>query len=398
MRALDLGRREAELLSWLAAIVDSSDDAIISKDLNGIIQTWNGGAERLFGYRADEVIGKPVTILMPPERLNEEPGILARVRKGQRVDHYETIRRKKDGTLVDISLTVSPICDATGTIVGASKIARDITGQKRRNELLERAVAERTSALRSALEQMEEFSYSVSHDLRAPLRAIDGYAGALLEDYAADLKPTAREYLESIQRSSHRMERLTRDLLDYSRLARGEARLEAVDAHRLVLEIVAHYQEFQLPHSRVTIQGVLPRVMAHETTLGQCVANLLSNAVKFVAPGVQPEILIRGEERDGKVRLWFEDNGIGIPPSQQHRIFAMFERLPGATNYEGTGIGLAVVRKAMDKMGGATGVESEGEGGSRFWLELKSVANHGLHTTANHEATARELAAHSAAA
>lgn len=370
--------------SFLASIVESSDDAIITKDLNGIITSWNHGAECIFGYTAAEIIGKPVTILIPPERLNEEPGILGRIRAGLRVEHYETERRRKDGTLLYISLTVSPLKDENGKIIGASKIARDITERKRmqmelvrtKDELaqanadLEKKVLERTASLQKAIEQMEEFSYSVSHDLRGPLRAMNAYATALLTDYSAVLDPTAVNYIERIARNSQRMETLTHDVLAYSRVSRSEMSIGPVDLTKLLRELISHYIEFQPPAAHVMVEGCLPNVRGYEPVLGQCITNLLSNAVKFVPQGTVPRVHIRAEPVGGQVRLWIEDNGIGIKPEYQARLFMMFERLHRAEQFPGTGIGLAIVRRAMERMGGAVGVVSDGENGSRFWLQL----------------------------
>ena len=357
----------------LAAIVESSDDAIVSKDLNGIITSWNKGAERVFGYVADEVIGKPVTILIPPDRINEEPAILERLRRGERVDHFQTIRRRKDGTLLDISLTISPIKDSDGKVIGASKVARDITDLVRAKEKLEETVAERTVSLREAVEQMEEFSYSVSHDLRAPLRAMSAYAGVLLADYSQRLDETACGYLEKIRRSSDRMDSLTKDVLAYSRVARLQVQPEIIALGRLVEDVISQHANLHPPLVEIEVASPLPDVLGHEATLGQVVSNLLNNAVKFVHAGVKPHIRIYTERLGKNVRVWFEDNGIGIKPQHQQRIFQMFQRVHPESRYEGMGIGLTIVRKAIEKMGGKVGVESDGQNGSRFWIELPTV-------------------------
>jgi PAS domain S-box-containing protein len=371
----------------IAAIVESSEDAILTKDLNGVITSWNHGATRLFGYAADEVIGKPVMILIPAERHDEEPTILGRIRRGERIDHYETVRQRKDGSAVDISLTVSPVRNPNGEIVGASKIARDITDRKRTeqallearkelaktNEELEERVRDRTASLNEAVAQMEEFSYSVSHDLRGPVRAMQGYAKAASEDYGDRLDDRGRDYLQRIIRGSTRMDKLIQDVLTYSRLARSEIQLQSVSLDALVRDIIQHYPEMQPPRARITIKAPLAEVLAHESPLTQAISNLLGNAVKFVPSGVIPEIELWTERRGANVRLWIKDNGIGIPPEYQSRLFGMFERVTQDIKYEGTGIGLAIVRKALDKMGGTVGLESTGVTGSSFWIELPSA-------------------------
>jgi PAS domain S-box-containing protein len=235
---------------------------------------------------------------------------------------------------------------------------------------LEREVEARTASLREAIVQMEEFSYSVSHDLRAPLRAMNGYAAALTEDYGDKLDDTARDYLRRIQRSSQRMEKLTHDVLNYSRVARAEIVTVDVDLKPLLRDLIGQYAELQ-PHSAdLVIEEPLHRVRGHELSLGQCLGNLLTNAAKFVAPGVRPCIRVFTRELGAIVRVSVVDNGIGIRPEHQGNLFHMFERVPTAIPYEGTGIGLAIARKAVEKMAGRYGVESDGQNGSCFWIEL----------------------------
>jgi PAS domain S-box-containing protein len=373
-------RKKAENANrYLAAMVESSDDAIITKDLNGIITSWNNGAQAIFGYTAEEAVGQPMTILMPPDRQDEEPNILARIRRGERIDHYETVRQRKDGSLVDISLTVSPVRDANGRVIGASKIARDISEMRkarealaRSREELEKLVSVRTASLQQALAQMEEFSYSVSHDLRAPARAIQGYAEAALEDFGERLDTDCRQYLQNILAGSARMEQLIGDVLTYSKLARSEIRLHPVSLEKLVPEIIRHYPEMQPPKAEITIRGPLEKVIGNESFLTQALSNLLSNAVKFIPQGAKPNVIIWTAADNGSIRIWIKDNGIGIQPKYQHRLFGMFERVHQNAKYEGTGIGLAIVRKAAEKMGGRVGVESDGTNGSSFWMELRA--------------------------
>jgi PAS domain S-box-containing protein len=377
-REITDGKRADLIARHLSAVVESSDDAIISKDLNGIIKTWNCGAERMFGYTVREAIGKPISIIIPAEQHAEEMDVLNRIRSGHRIDHFETVRRRKDGSLVEISLTVSPIKDAEGQVIGASKIARDITLRKRaerelraaRDQLLEVKFRERTASLTEAISQMQEFSYTISHDLRAPARAVKSYAKIVLEDFGQSLPPRARDYLERIVRSGEQMDRLIQDILKYVRLTSGELELKPMSLAELISDIVQQYPQMQPPQAVITILNPLLDVRAHESSLAQALTNLLINAVKFMPPAEIPRITIRTEPCDGKVRLWIEDNGIGIKPQHQHRIFGIFVRLTTEVQYEGTGIGLAIVRKAVERMAGAVGVESDGVRGSRFWIEL----------------------------
>jgi PAS domain S-box-containing protein len=610
----------------LAAIVESSTDAIISVDMDGVITTWNRGAELLYGYSATEMEGKSIDVIVPKDRAAEEQQILNQIRSGHTVDHYETQRRRKDGTLVPVALTVSAIRDAQGKVIGASKNARDITqrkvsedalqrsettlrtaldagelgawewdiprnrvtwtdriyefhgvtrdqfdgtvegfsklvhpedlpkvrdalqraleqrapyrlefravrpngeirwlvtgahvfrnehgqpermvgvtqdftarlkveealresesrfrqlaesmpqlvwtassdgkvdyynqrihdyfgavqdpagnwswqpmvhpddleatskawreavagnqpysaihrvrvknglyrwhlsralpvrdsrnqvvkwfgtatdidDQKRAEERLESVVAQRTAKLRETVSELEGFSYSIAHDMRAPLRSMAGYASILLSDYSNALDAEAQNFLRRIETSAERLDRLIQDVLDYSKIVRAEMDLEPVDFAALAEDIIFSYSHLQEPHATIVLERPLPIVQANQAALTQVIANLLGNAVKFVPPGTKPRIVLRSEPaQDGFVRIWFEDNGIGIDSDAQQRIFQIFQRLHRLDQYDGTGIGLSIVRKAAERMGGRVGVESAPGQGSRFWVELK---------------------------
>lgn len=256
------------------------------------------------------------------------------------------------------------------TIEGVLLLSTDITERVRAKEKLEQTVTERTASLRTAIAQMEEFSYSVSHDLRSPVRAMKGYASALLEDHGGKLDEQGRGYVERIIESGSRMDRLILDVLTYSRVARQDIKLQPVDVDALTRGILLQYPEFDPSRAKISIVGKLPTILGHEPSLSQIISNLLNNAVKFVPPGRMPEVNIRSEMNGDQARLWIEDNGIGIKPEYRHRLFGMFERIHSDGRYEGTGIGLAIVRKAAERMGGKAGVESDGVNGSKFWVQL----------------------------
>ncbi|MFN0007830.1 MAG: sensor histidine kinase [Planctomycetota bacterium] len=239
---------------------------------------------------------------------------------------------------------------------------------------LEQRVAERTRQLSEVNAELEGYVHSVSHDLRAPLRAVRGFGNLLIEEVGNRLQPTEREYLQRMVSASQRMEALMRDLLAYSRLAREEVDIRPLDLQLVVREAQDMLQgELEERRAVLDIGEPLLPVAGHHSTLVQAVANLLSNAAKFVAAGVQPRIRVRTEKRGDLVRLWVEDNGIGIAPEYHEKIFRVFERLNGVGAYPGTGIGLAIVRRAADRMGGATGVESRPGEGSRFWIDLPAA-------------------------
>jgi signal transduction histidine kinase len=260
------------------------------------------------------------------------------------------------------------------------------------NASLERLVRERTAKLQEMVDELEHFSYTITHDMRAPLRAMQGFAGVMEELSADSMTAEKKECLYHITSSAARMDRLITDALSYSKTVSQELPLAQVDPGALLRGMIHSYPDFQPPKARIHIFGELPPVLGNEAGLTQCFSNLLGNAVKFVAAGKTPEVRIWSELRAAPpsppengvpkdtearlnqskvVRLWFEDNGIGIPEQSQPKIFQMFQR--ATRDHEGTGIGLALVRKVIARMGGAVGVESQPGKGSRFWLDLKPV-------------------------
>jgi PAS domain S-box-containing protein len=363
-------------LAEQAHLLDLSTDAIIVRDLQGIIQFWNLGAEELYGWTRLEALGKQKHQLLKTEFSEPLEQLMDRLQHEGRWAG-ELVQRRRDGTRIYVS-TRWVLDQETRTDLARVLITdNDITLRKQSEELmrseakrLDRLVERRTATLRETIAELEAFSYSISHDMRAPLRAMQGYAKALLADYKERLDPEATHYLDRIFRSSNRLDSLIQDVLAYSRVTKGDILLHPVDLERLIDDIFSSHPEFQAPQALIAVEKPLHRVLGHEASLTQCITNLLGNAVKFVPPGVVPEIRIRTERADGKVRVWFEDNGIGIDPSHHERIFQIFGQVYPEKKYGGTGIGLAIVRKAVQRMNGEAGVESGMDKGSRFWLIL----------------------------
>src|SRR5882672_3697976 len=272
-------RQEASL-ARLAAIVESSEDAIISKTLDGIVTSWNRGAERIFGYTAEEIIGKPVTVLVPPGRLNEEPVTIERLKRGERVEHYETLRMKKDGTFLDVSLTISPINDASGKIIGISKIARDISDRKLAVEQLLKKTRD-----------LETLLYVTSHDLREPLRSIENFSRMVHDRYATHLDDKGRDFLRRVIRGAQRMDQLMTDILALSRAQRMELPAEEVESESIVREALRQLED-KIKETGATVQVAkdLPRLQGNRTWATQGVFNLIANALKFRRNGEAPDV------------------------------------------------------------------------------------------------------------
>ena len=363
-----------ETKARLAAIVESSDDAIISKDLNGVITSWNRGAMRLFGYTAQEAIGRPITMLIPWERLNEEPGILARIRRGERIEHFETIRRRKDGTLLDISLTVSPVVDARGRIVGASKIARDITEQKRAQERVRHA----KEAAESANIAKDNFLATLSHELRTPLTPVL----AILGDWerSANLPDAMRDDIQVLRRNLDLEARLIDDLLDLTRIVRGKLRLdfEVVDAHRLIGAVIEMFRgEVRAKRLNLSARTDASRhfVRADPGRLQQALWNLVRNAIKFTPEGGTIELSTCNDD-NSRLQVVVRDSGIGITKDALDRIFQPFDQGSDETvkQYGGLGLGLTITKTLLNMHNGTIDAQSDGPGrGATFIVTLPTV-------------------------
>jgi PAS domain S-box-containing protein len=492
-------RARAEAVSMrLAAIVESSDDAIISKTLDGIITSWNRGAEKVFGYSMQEAIGKSMLMLFPPERVAEEMEILARIRSGKGIDHFETVRVTKGGKLIDVSVTLSPIRNNQDQVIGASKIARDITQRKQMEEAqqasearyrmlfdyapdgivivdpkgyyldanasicrllgytrdefirlhasdvvaqtqtnriesalveikaksdyhqewefqrkdgsvfavdtiatampdgnlmaiirditerkaaeekihqlnleLEDRVIERTAQLEAANKELEAFSYSVSHDLRAPLRAVDGFSQAVQEDYGAQLPEEGRRYLQTIREGAQRMGVLIDDLLTFSRLSRQPVNKQPVNTAKLVNDVIEELNPRQ--HGRqVEIKiGELPPCRGDAVLLKQVWINLLSNAFKYSSNRNPAVIEIGCKLEQGENVYFVRDNGAGFDMQYAHKLFGVFQRLHRADEFEGTGVGLAIVQRVIHRHGGRIWVDAALYRGATFYFTLK---------------------------
>jgi PAS domain S-box-containing protein len=277
----------------------------------------------------------------------------------------------------DVLAELAPIADGLAQWarrrLAEEALVRAQTELQRHAVILEQTVEERTAQLREKIGELEAFSYSVSHDMRSPLRAMQGYSVALLNEHKQNLNPEGQHYLERIHKAATRMDLLIQEVLTYSRIAKEHLTLTPVDLEKLISEIRQAYPILQGPTVTLTIQGPLPEVLGQEALLTQILSNLLGNAVKFLKPGNNPSVVIRAEAAGTGVKVWVEDNGIGIDPAHFKRIFDIFGRVYGDKKFEGTGIGLAIAKKAAERMGGDIGVESQLGQGSRFWFTLKKA-------------------------
>ncbi|MCI0534648.1 MAG: ATP-binding protein [Verrucomicrobiales bacterium] len=371
-RMLEATQADQGRLAEQARLLNLTFDAILVRDSEDRITYWNGGAEELYGFTRAEALGQISHQLLHTEFASPLEALEEKLRRDSRW-RGELVHTRKDGGKIHVASRWTLDRGAQGQLATILEINTDITERKAFLAGLERLVAERTAKLQETITELEAFSYSVSHDMRAPLRAMQGYAKVLLKDYKDKLDSIATQYLDRISRASNRLDSLIQDVLAYSRVAKGEITLHPVDLERLMEDLLPNHPELQPPQARLLVEKPLHLVLGHEAYLTQCVTNLLGNAVKFVPAGVVPQIRVRTELLQGRVRVWVEDNGIGIDPSHHSRIFEIFGQVHPEKKYGGTGIGLAIVRKAVQRMGGEVGVESELGQGSRFWFMLNEA-------------------------
>ena len=368
-------RAAAAARDRLAAIVDSSGDAIVSKTLNGIVTSWNAGAEQLFGYKSDEMIGQPIMRIIPSDRQDEEAEFLRRLRAGEMIEHFETVRRTKDGRMLDISVTISPVRDETGAIVGAAKIARDITPRK----LAEAELAQALEATEEANRAKDNFLAILSHELRTPLTPAL-VAASELEGAPPSDPAVLRESVALIRRNIELEARLVDDLLDLTRITSGKLRIasEPLDLHAVLLDALA-IAEPKLSEKNICVTNELAAhrhlVRGDAARLTQVFSNLLTNAAKFTpAAGL---VAIRTANTDeGKLRIEVSDTGIGIAPDVLPKIFDPFcQGEVGTTRrFGGLGLGLSLAKNLIDVHGGRIEAQSEGRGrGATFSVTLPAL-------------------------
>jgi len=365
--AMRTSQRPARLL---ASIVESSDDAIVSKTVDGIIQTWNASAERLFGYTAAEAIGRHITIIIPPDRQDEEKEILGRIRAGERVEHFETVRLRKDGQHIHISLTISPVFDESGKVVGASKTARDITDRKKAEEKIHSLVAQ----LQQADRRKDEFLALLAHELRGPLAPLRSTLEIIKR--TGDTGNGVDETVDTMDRQLGQLVRLVDDLLDVSRITHNKLALskERVDLAR----IIGHAVEASLPQAeslghqlKVTLPSGPIYLEADPARLAQVFGNLLNNACKYTPPGGR--ISVTAEQAGSEVLVKVNDTGVGIPSDRLTSVFEMFTQIEqsGEGSLGGLGLGLTLVKRLVEMHDGSVSAHSEGPGrGSEFVVRL----------------------------
>lgn len=352
--------------AMLAALVDSSEDAIISKTLDGYITSWNKGAEHIFGYKAEEIVGKHITVIIPPYRISEEDIIIKKIRGGEKIEHFETRRLKKNGEEIDLSITISPIKDEYGNIIGASKIARDITEKVRSNKALEEVNAE----LRRLNNYKDEFISLASHELNTPLTSLKVYLQILAQNTAEDAGKSlmVTKALTLIEK----LARLIKDLLDVSKIESGKLQLELKEFNivRLVDEVVDTMSATDRKHVfkyERSVQDV--RVNADYDRIEQVFVNLISNAIKYSPDANRIEVKIYADEHHFYCEV--RDFGIGIPADQMHQLFTRFFRAQGLkSSFAGLGIGLYLCQQIIDRHQGRILVKSKENEGSVFTVVL----------------------------
>ena len=352
----------------LAAIVETSGDAIIGKTLDGVITSWNEAASRIFGYRADEIVGQPITVLIPPDRAHEEQEILSKLARGERIEQFDTVRLRKDGRKIDVSLTSSPVSDSNGRLVGASKIVRDIS-ERRKAEV---ALAQAKDTAEAASRELEAFSYSVAHDLRAPLRAMNGFAHLLLQSLGDKVDAEGQDWLQEIVVNAKKMAELIDALLALARLTRSELKVEVVDLSDLARDVIAQLRLVE-PGREIETRFEEGVVAEADPRLARALLdNLLANSWKFTSRTAQAQIEFGVTRGERGLTYFVRDNGAGFDMNYAGKLFAPFQRLHASAEFAGTGIGLATSQRIVLRHGGRIWAEGTVGRGASFYFTLPS--------------------------
>jgi PAS domain S-box-containing protein len=363
----------------LAAVGEAQIDPV-----SGCFKRVNAKLCSITGYSEEELLQMTLRQITYPEDSEWDTKTFRKMVDGKSADQaFEKRYICKGGRVMWVNVAAALIRDKEGRPWRTTSVIQDVTARRRAEEALELAqqklsqhagdleeqVAERTAKLTETIESLEAFCYSIAHDLRTPIRAMQGYAAVLLEDYP--LSESGKDYAARIAQASVRMDQLVQDLLAYGRLTHEQIHRELLNLETVVDDVISKLaDEIGTKQAQIYILRPLPDVFGHPAILEQVLVNLLRNAMKFVSPGTPPRIYIRAEDMGKTVRLCIDDNGIGIEPQYQHKVFKVFERLHCTEEYPGTGIGLAIVKKAVERLGGRVGIESQPGRGSCFWLEL----------------------------
>jgi len=368
------------------AIFTQATAGIAQMDLQGRFTLVNKCYCDITGRKAGDLLGLKMQDITHPDDLAINIDLLKKLKEEGRGFVIEKRYLRPNGEIVWVRSSVSRVDHPPANSQYFLAVTQDITERRQaeqalldaKNEIarhafeLEKVVTERTGELRETIGELEGFSYSVSHDMRAPLRAMQSFAQFLVDDYSGKLDEQGVNYLHQIMRSAVRLDRLIQDVLSCTRILHAKLPIEPVDMDRLVRDIIAVFPNGQPIKPEIKIKGTLPNVLGNEALLAQCVSNLLSNGAKFVSPGATPHLEVSAETvQDGSIRVWFKDTGIDIAPENHERIFRLFERIHSAAEYEGTGIGLTIVRKATERMDAQVGFDSKLGKGSNFWIQLK---------------------------
>ena len=354
----------------LAQIVEVSADAIFSEDLQGTITSWNAGAERLYGCAAADMLGRSTAELLPVETATQLHAVNELALSGERVERFDTRHLRPDGRHVDVSLTVSPLRASDGAIAGLATSVKDVSERIQLEAELEkvhRTLERQYAALGRSNRDLEQFAYVASHDLSEPLRVMTGFVQLLEKRYASALDERGSRYLFNIVDAAARMRTLVEDLLEYSRFLRAEPTCAVVDMAAVARQVVTA----SAPASIEVTE--LPPVWCDEASVHAVLENLIGNALKFHRPDVPARVVVSGRIEGSRVRLMVDDDGIGIEPEYRERVFKMFSRLHVREEYEGTGIGLAIVQQIAERADGSAWVEASPLGGSRFCITLPAA-------------------------